>query len=292
MSKLVCHDIVKTYKDKNALNHVNLALESGKIYGLIGRNGAGKTTLLSVLTAQNPATSGTVTLDGQRVWENQSALNRLCFSRELNVAGGSGVAGFKIRDYLKAAAVYYPNWDEALAAQLVKAFQIEPKKTMLKVNKGMLSAVTITVALASKAEFTLLDEPVAGLDVIAREFFYKTLLREFSETGRTFLVSTHIIEEAAAVFEEVIMLKDGQVLCKEDTQQLLERARRVSGLAEQVDLATNSLQCHHEELMGRSKAVTVLLQEGQDIPSGFDVTIQPLSLQQLFVALCGEEALV
>ena len=81
MSELVCKGITKHYKDKEALRDVDLTLESGKIYGLIGRNGAGKTTLLSILTAQNPATAGTVTLDGEPVWENRQALDQLCFSR-------------------------------------------------------------------------------------------------------------------------------------------------------------------------------------------------------------------
>jgi len=291
MHNLVCTNITKRYKEKEALRQVDLTLESGKIYGLIGRNGAGKTTLLSVMTAQNPATAGTVTLDGQPVWENQPVLDRLCFSRELSASAGSGIAGMKIKDYLRAAATYYPGWDQALAGRLVSAFRIEPKKALGKVNKGMLSAVTITVALASKAEFTFLDEPVAGLDVIAREFFYKTLLDEFAETGRTFVISTHIIEEAAGVFEEVIMLKDGRILCKENTVGLLDRAVQVTGLSEAVDRATAGLECHHAGTVGRSKAVTVLLRDGERIPDGFDVTVQPVNLQQLFVALCGEEGM-
>lgn len=291
MSTLVCTALTKRYKDKEALCNVSLTLESGKIYGLIGRNGAGKTTLLSILTAQNPATSGTVTLDGAPVWENQNALNLLCFSRELNASAGSSSSAMKIKDYLKAASVYYPCWDQAMANRLIEAFRIDTKKAMAKVNKGMLSAVTITVALASKAEFTFLDEPVAGLDVIAREFFYKTLLQEYYDTGRTFVVSTHIIEEAAGVFEEVIMLKYGEVLCKENTEALLERAFRISGLAETVNEAISGLDCHNPEVIGRSKTVTVLLREGEQLPEGYDVTIQPVSLQQLFVALCGEEGM-
>ena len=73
MSKLTAKGIVKTYGDKDVLHDVDLELESGKIYGLIGRNGAGKTTLLSILTAQNPATKGTVELDGVPVWENRGS---------------------------------------------------------------------------------------------------------------------------------------------------------------------------------------------------------------------------
>jgi len=291
MHNLTCTNITKRYKDKEALSQVNLTLESGKIYGLIGRNGAGKTTLLSVLTAQNPQTEGSVTLDGEAVWENQKALDCLCFSRELNTSSTSGSAGVKIRDYLKAASYYYPNWDRELAERLVQAFKIDTKKAMSRVNKGMLSAVTITVALASKAPFTFLDEPVAGLDVIAREFFYKTLVEEFAESGRTFVISTHIIEEAASIFEEVIILKDGRLLCKENTEDLLNRAVRVNGLAAEVDAATAGLDCRHIETIGRSKTVTILLNEDESLPEGYDITVQPVSLQQLFVALCGEEGM-
>jgi len=80
---LICKNLCKAYGKKEVLQDVNLELEKGKIYGLIGRNGAGKTTLLSLLSAQNPATAGTVTCDGMTVWENEKALEHICFSREL-----------------------------------------------------------------------------------------------------------------------------------------------------------------------------------------------------------------
>ena len=70
MGNLVCENIVKSYKDKEVLKGVNLTIEQGKIYGLIGRNGIGKTTLLSVMTGQSPANEGNVTYDGMQVWEN------------------------------------------------------------------------------------------------------------------------------------------------------------------------------------------------------------------------------
>ena len=95
--------------------------------------------------------------------------------------------------------------------------------------------LSIVLALASKADFTFLDEPVSGLDVVAREQFYRLLLEEFTESGRTFVISTHIIEEAADLFEEVIFLHQGKILLKENTQELLERCIYVSGRAEEVD---------------------------------------------------------
>ncbi len=286
---LKCENIVKTYNKTDVLKNINLEIEHGKIYGLIGRNGAGKTTLLSVMTAQNPVTGGTVTYDGLPVWENQKALDHLCFSRELNAATTFGPNTMKIKEYLKTASIFYPKWDKQMAEQLIDLFHLDVKKRISKISKGMMSMVTVIVALASKADITIMDEPVAGLDVVAREQFYRLILEEYTNTGRTFIISTHIIEEAADVFEEVIILKEGMVVCKENTQDLLSRSFHVSGNAEYVDAACAGLTMHRVNKMGRSKGVTVILEKGQEIANGYDVTIQPVSLQELFLAVCGEE---
>ena len=290
MSTLVCSNISKKYGEKEVLKNVDLTLEKGKIYGLIGRNGAGKTTLLSIMSAQNPATSGEVTWEGEKVWENRRALNHICFSRELvPSASGNGVGTMKVKEYLQAASYYYPNWQKELAKELVEKFELDVKKKIAKLSKGMLSMVTIIVALASKAEFTFLDEPVAGLDVVMREYFYRKLLEEYMDTGRTFVVSTHIIEEAANVFEEVIFLKNKGILLKENTEHLVARCFKVSGPAEAVDAATAGMELHQVETMGRSKGVTVLLKEGEQIAQSRELQLQSVNLQNVFVALCGLE---
>ena len=285
-----CEHITKVYGGREVLKDVSLTLEPGKIYGLIGRNGAGKTTLLSILTAQNPATKGTVSLDGEPVWENRKVLEKLCFSRELNVGAESGIASIKVKEYLRIAATYYAAWDKEMEKRLVTLFELDVKKKLGKLSKGMLSMVTIIVAMCSKAPYTILDEPVAGLDVVAREQFYKLLLEEYSTSGRTFLISTHIIEEAADVLEEVIILNEGKILLVEETQELLERVRYVSGKAEEVDAAVAGLETHHSETLGRSKGVTVFLRPGQKVDESRDVSVQMVNLQKAFVALCGEEA--
>ncbi|MDE7219005.1 MAG: ABC transporter ATP-binding protein [Oscillospiraceae bacterium] len=286
---LHCENIVKTYGGKDVLQDVTLDLKPGKIYGLIGRNGAGKTTLLSILSAQNPATRGTVTLDGEPVWEHRNSLAKICFSRELNANAESGIAAMKAKEYLRIASTYYEDWDKALEERLVKLFDLNVKKKFGKMNKGMLSMITIIVALCSKAPYTFLDEPVAGLDVVAREQFYKLLLEEYSSSGRTFVVSTHIIEEAADVLEEVIILHEGKILIEADTQTFVDSAVHVSGKIEEVDAAVSGLEVHHPETVGRSKGVTVFLKPGQKVDESRDVSVQPVSLQRAFVALCGEE---
>ena len=286
---LHCEHIVKTYSGKDVLREVTLDIQPGKIYGLIGRNGAGKTTLLSILTAQNPATRGSVTLDGEPVWENRRSLEKLCFSRELNATAESGLSSMKAKEYLRIASTYYENWDRELEERLVKLFNLNLKKKFAKMNKGMLSMVTIVVALCSKAPYTFLDEPVAGLDVVAREQFYKLLLEEYASSGRTFVVSTHIIEEAADVLEEVIILHEGRVLIEAVTQAFVDSAVHVSGKIEEVDAATAGLEVHQPETVGRSKGVTVFLKPGERVDESRDVSVQPVNLQRAFVALCGEE---
>lgn len=291
MSKegLVCKNVHKNYKKTEVLKGLDLVLEKGKIYGLIGRNGAGKTTLLSLMAGQNPATSGEITLDGTAVWENQEIMDKICFSREINPLSNLGMGTYKIKDYLKIASIYMPNWDQAYAEELLKIFELDKKKRLNKLSKGMLSMVTITVALASKAEYTFMDEPVAGVDVVMRDQFYRVLLEEFAESGRTFVISTHIIEEAADVFEEVIMLDGGKILLKENTQDLLDRARHISGKAEAVDKFIEGYETYRPEKLGRSKGVTVLLKQGESLESNEDISVQPMSLQQVFVAMCGKE---
>ena len=174
----------------------------------LGRNGAGKTTLLSVISAQNPASSGEALLEGKQIWENEKALSDICFSRELSGNTINGANNLKVKDYLKYAQCFLPHWDDKYANELLSHFQINKKQQINKLSKGMMSMVTIVVALASKAKYTFLDEPTAGLDVVVRNDFYKLLIEEYTESGRTFVISTHIIDEASDVFEEVIIIKD------------------------------------------------------------------------------------
>ena len=285
---LQARGLCKAYKDKQVLHNLDLTVQPGKIYGLIGRNGAGKTTLLGILTAQNTRNSGEVTYNGQEVWENQQALNDICFSRELQSTMFYGRNNLKIKHYLKSAAIYYPHWDGAYAQRLLEEFKLDPKKKIYQLSKGQLSMVTILIALASCAPVTILDEPVAGLDVVMRERFYQLLLEDFFKTNRTFIVSTHIIEEAASVFEQVIILDEGKILENCPTEELIDQFRYISGREDEVDRVCNGLEVLSVHQMGRHKTAAVRgsgvkLEQARQA----DVDIVPMNLQNVFVALCG-----
>lgn len=280
--------VCKSYGKNEVLHDLDLTIEPGKIYGLIGRNGAGKTTLLGILTAQNTMDRGSVTYGGQSVWENQGVLDQMCFSRELQATLFSGQNNLKVKHYLKTAAIYYPNWDQAYADKLLAEFKLDPKKKICQLSKGQMSMVTILIALASRAPLTILDEPAAGLDVVMRERFYQLLLEDFAASSRTFLVSTHIIEEAASVFEQVIILDQGRILENRPTEELVDQFRYISGREDVVDAACNGLEVLSTHQMGRHKTAAVRGSAAQLAQAqNADVDVSPMNLQNVFVALCG-----
>ena len=259
---LKAEGLCKSYGSKRVLEGLDLTIQPGRIYGLIGRNGAGKTTLLGILTGQNTKDSGQVTCDGEPVWENCRALEQICFSRELQPTLFSGPNNQKVR--------------------------LEPKKKISQLSKGQMSMVTILIALASRAPITILDEPAAGLDVVMRERFYQLLLEDFAQTGRTFLVSTHIIEEAASVFEQVIILDQGRILENSPTEELVEQFRYISGREDVVDQACAGLEVLSVQQMGRHKTAAVRGSDAQFRQARqADVDVSPMNLQNVFVALCG-----
>ena len=280
--------LCKAYGSKQVLQNLDLTIQPGKIYGLIGRNGAGKTTLLGILTAQNTKDAGEVTYGGQPVWENQAVLSQICFSRELQATQFGGQNNLKVRDYLRSAAIFCPGWDQEYADRLLSEFQLETKKKICQLSKGQMSMVTILVALASRAPVTILDEPVAGLDVVMRERFYRLLLDDYAETGRTFILSTHIIEEAASVFEEVLILDRGKIVEHAPTEELVGQFAYLSGAEEELDRACAGLQVLSEERVGRRTTRAVRgTPEALEAAGAFDVDLAPMNLQNVFVALCG-----
>jgi ABC-2 type transport system ATP-binding protein len=137
----------KRYRDTDALTDVSFAVEADAIYGLLGRNGAGKTTLMSILTAQNFATAGRVRVLGEDPYENPRVLSRMCFVRESQKYPDDA----KPRHAFAAARLFFPNWDENLATDLMESFQIPVGRTIKKLSRGQLSAVGVVIGLASRA---------------------------------------------------------------------------------------------------------------------------------------------
>jgi ABC-2 type transport system ATP-binding protein len=277
-------NLTKRYKDKRALDNVSLSLEGGAIYGLLGRNGAGKTTLMSILTAQNFESSGTVKVFGEHPYENAHVLNRICFVRESQKYPDDAYPTHAF----KAASLFFANWDQKLADELIEQFQLPMKQTIKKLSRGQLSAVGVIIGLASRADLTFFDEPYLGLDAVARQIFYDRLLEDYAEHPRTIILSSHLIDEVSNLIEKVIVIDNGQILLDEDTDAVRDRAVTVVGDAPKVDAWASGREVLHRESLGRVASVTVLgrltAEERADVSaSGLDLA--PVSLQQLVVRL-------
>ena len=277
-------NLTKRYKEKRALDNISLAVEGGAIYGLLGRNGAGKTTLMSILTAQNFESSGSVKVFGEHPYENAHVLSRICFVRESQKYPDDAYP----KHAFKAASMFFPNWDQAFADELIAEFQLPMKQTIKKLSRGQLSAVGVIIGLASRAEITFFDEPYLGLDAVARQIFYDRLVEDYSEHPRTVILSSHLIDEVSNLIEKVIVIDDGRILLNEDTDAVRDRAVTIVGDAAKVEAWASGREILHREALGRVASITVFgtlsAAERADVTAaGLDLT--PVSLQQLVVRL-------
>lgn len=227
----------RRYRGEQALDRIGFEIESGSITGLLGRNGAGKTTLLRILAGQEFPSSGSVTVLGRSPVENDHLLGRMVFIREdqqypqyASRRGGWGMQ-VQVRHALKAAAAFYPNWNAELAEALLGEFSLPPTRAISRLSRGMHSALGIVIALASRAEVTLFDEPYAGLDPVARKMFYDRLLADYADHPRTVLLSTHFVDEAVGLLERILVIDHGHLILDAAVDDVRGAATSVSGPA-------------------------------------------------------------
>jgi len=219
--------LTRVHGETRALDDVTLQIRENAITGLLGRNGAGKTTFMSLATAQDRPTSGEVRVFGERPFEHADVLERLCFIRDNQRYPDD----YTLKHTLRAARTFYPNWDQALADELVSTFRIPAKTVVKKFSRGQFSALGIVLGLASRAPLTFFDEPYLGLDATARMHFYEVLLRDFQQHPRTIVLSTHLISEMDRLLERVVILERGRVVQDADVDELRGLAHQVSGRA-------------------------------------------------------------
>ncbi len=275
-------DLTHRYgRESLALDHLTLSLPSGKIYGLLGRNGAGKSTLINILIAGLRQTSGQALVFGEPTYERARPLSRLCVVREK----GMFPPHLSVREALNTCADLYPHWDRAYAEQLRQMFNLNLKKRFKQLSRGMESSLGLIIGLASRAELTVFDEPSLGLDAVAREDFYSELARDVDSHPRTVVISTHLIDEVARVFEEVIIIDKGRLLAQSTVKDLTDSACIVSGGEDQVKALIKGQRLLHEERLSTMYAACVQLNPGAKIAPEQGITVEPMPLQRLFVYL-------
>ncbi|MBW4033163.1 MAG: ABC transporter ATP-binding protein [Acidobacteria bacterium] len=246
-------NVTRAFGSRTALDDITLRVAEHSICGLLGRNGAGKTTIMSILAGQDRPTSGRVEVFGRRPFENDAVLAKVSFIRDNQRYPDR----YCLEHVLRIAPVFAANWSEDLAEELVDGFRIPAKTPIKRFSRGQLSSVAILLGLASRAPLTLFDEPYLGLDVTARAFFHDALLRDYSAHPRTFVLSTHLIEESEALFDQVVILDAGRIRVNASIDDSHECAFTARGNSDAVDHIARGYPVLQTHAIGALKSVVI-----------------------------------
>ena len=217
MSDLVeISGVAKHYGTKKVIfNNLNLSLESGKIIGLLGPNGSGKTTLIKLLSGLLCPASGTILIDGKSVGPETKAIvsylpERTYFNESL-----------KVKNLVNMFKDFYADFDEQRAYDMMNLLNIDANMTLKKLSKGNKEKVQLIMVMSRRAKLYLLDEPIAGVDPAARDYILQTILTNYEPTA-TILLSTHLIYDIEKILDEVIFIKNGEIVCHKPADELRE----------------------------------------------------------------------
>lgn len=280
MNCIEIKNISKKFGSVEALSQVSLCFEENKIYGLLGRNGAGKSTLLNLISNRIFADSGEILVNSMPAAENDQAQSLLYLMSEQTLFPEK----MKIRDAFNWTRNFYPNFDLAYAQNLAVRFGLDTKKKIKALSTGYTSIFKVITALSAGTPYVLLDEPVLGLDAGHRELFYKVLLETYGLRPCCIILSTHLIEEAAGVIEDIVIINQGKIIKNESCESLLSKGYTISGKASSVDAFTEGKTIMGTDMLGGLKTAYIMeTLNREQVPE--DLEVSKLDLQKLFVQL-------
>jgi ABC-2 type transport system ATP-binding protein len=205
---LAAHGVIKQY-DGFVLGPVDLALEPGRIYGLLGANGAGKTTLIDCLAGQSRLTAGEVRWNGRaQRWGDWRLREEIALVRETPAL----YEGLTALDHLRLAAGVFARWDQAAADRWLAHCRLEPRKRVKHYSKGMRVKLALAIGLAHRAQLLLLDEPTAGLDPDARADLLDFVSELSIESGAAVVIASHVFDDVESLASDVCILSAGRLV--------------------------------------------------------------------------------
>ena len=220
MTVLTVKDLCKKY-EQFELNGVSFELEQGTITGCIGRNGAGKTTTLKSLLNLVHPTSGEISFFGQSFTKNEFEIKQKIGFVE---GGIDYYPKKKLKTITDTTRRFYYNWDEKAYKHYMGLFDLDETKTPDELSAGMKVKYSLVLALSHNAELLILDEPTSGLDPVSRDDLLDVFLR-LSEKGITILFSTHITSDLDKCADNIIYIKNGEILASTDIDSFLSKYR-------------------------------------------------------------------
>ncbi len=283
-------NLTKRFGRVTALDAVTLAVPEGSIFALVGTNGAGKTTLIKMLMNIVRSSSGHAEIFGI----DSRKLSPAVFTRIGYASENQELPEWMTVDYfLRHCKGFYPLWDDALAAGMVRQFALPLDRAVRHLSRGMRMKAALASSLAYRPELIVLDEPFSGLDALVRDELIETLLEHAAEA--TVLISSHDLSEIESFASHVGYLDDGRLHFSEEMTTLSNRFREVEvTMASTVPLPR---PWPEDWLRAESTAAVVRFVESQFdsgatperirqlFPGARDIAIRPIPLRQIFVTL-------
>ncbi len=206
-------NVTKRYGSKKALDGVNFTIEPGHIYGLLGPNGSGKSTWMKMAAGLIIPNSGELLFDGEKVGTASKA------SIAYMPTEPYFYSYMRIKDAGKYYQDFFEDFDMAVFEKLLGEMDLQPELKIKTLSSGMAAKLKIAITLARHAEVYLLDEPLNGIDLLAREDIIRAIIGSMDEDA-ALVVSSHLVEELEKVIDAVIFMKDGQVAMTGDVEEL------------------------------------------------------------------------
>ncbi len=205
--KVKIQDVSKTYGKTQALDHVTINIEEGTIHGIIGENGAGKTTLIKALTGIHALDSGTLAIDDEVIYENPKIKQKIGYVADQNQYFKS----YRIEQLIAFYQEVYPQFSRELFDTYNASMEIDTKKRIRQLSKGMKMRLSIMLNLAAMPEVLVLDEPTSGLDVIAKKKVLGWIVEAVEARNMTVLIASHHLSELEKLCDSLTMIDKGRV---------------------------------------------------------------------------------
>ena len=277
-------NVTKTFGKFKALDELTMTVPKGSVYGLVGPNGAGKSTAIRLMTGIYRPDSGSVTMEGLPIYENPVSKLRMGYIPD-DIFYFPSASMEEMRSFYKGI---YPQFDDALYEKLFEAFQLPRKSPIRRFSKGMHKQAAFHLALCTRPEMLVLDEPVDGLDPVMRRQVWSLILSDVASCGTTVLISSHNLRELEDICDHVGIMDHGKMLLERslaDMQGATHKLQLVGDVPKGLDILHESQTGRLKTLVVRGNARDISLKVSASAPVYFDVL--PLSLEEIFIYELG-----
>lgn len=224
---LQVRNLKKSYGSHEVLKGVSFDVEAGKIVGLLGPNGCGKTSMIKSIVGLINDYEGDILINGNTPGVESKKI--IAYLPEKNYLA----SWMTPKNAINYMSDFYENFDKEKALAMAETFQLPLNQKSKTMSKGQQEKLQLLLVMSRKAKMYILDEPLGGVDLVAREFILDTIMKNHSEDS-TILLSTHLIYDIEKVLDRVLMIKDGNLLVNTSVQNITSDGKSVEDLFREV----------------------------------------------------------